>query len=133
MSADHEEIRDMAQDTERATVAETEEAPGLLRKITDELGITTPESRPAEAPRGPKGYRRSDERIREDVCEALIRETEVDVSDVTVDVSEGVVTLGGHVPIRRMRYMIEDVAAACRGVTDVDNGISVAQMPDPRV
>ena len=123
----------MAYDTEHETLAEREEKPGLLRTITDELGLTTPEPRPAEAPRGPKGYRRSDARIREDVCEALIRETRVDVSEVTVDVSEGHVTLDGHVPVRRMRYIIEDVAADCRGVKDVDNRISVARMTDPRV
>jgi osmotically-inducible protein OsmY len=116
----------MAQDTERETVAERRDEPGLLRKISDELGITTPETAPAETPRGPRGYRRSDERIREDVCEALIRETRADVSEVTVDVRDGTVTLGGHVPVRRMRYIIEDVAADCRGVTDVDNRIGVA-------
>jgi osmotically-inducible protein OsmY len=122
----------MAQDTEREAVAERREEPGLLRKITDELGITTPEPRPAEAPRGPRNYRRSDERIREDVCEALIRETRVDVSEVTVDVRDGTVTLDGHVPVRHMRYIIEDVAAACRGVNDVENRISVSQVPDSR-
>ena len=112
---------------------EQETRPGVLRKITDELGITTPEPPPAERPRGPRSYRRSDERIREDICESLIREDRVDVSEVTVDVEDGVVTLEGHVPVRRMRYLIEDVAAACRGVTDVNNRIRVAQMPDPRV
>ena len=112
---------------------EQQTGPGVLRKVTDELGITTPEAPPAEHPRGPGSYRRSDERIREDICESLTREDRVDVSEVTVEVQDGTVTLGGHVPVRRMRYLIEDVAAACRGVTDVNNGISVAQMPDPRV
>ena len=112
---------------------EQQTGPGVLRKVTDELGITTPEAPPAEHPRGPGSYRRSDERIREDICESLTREDRVDVSEVTVEVQDGTVTLEGHVPVRRMRYLIEDVAAACRGVTDVNNGISVAQMPDPRV
>lgn len=127
----------MAQDTERETLAEREEEPGFFRKITDELGLTAPDAAPdaapPERPRGARGYRRSDERIYEDVCEALIREPRVDVSEVTVEVRDGIVTLGGHVPVRRMRYMIEDIAAPCRGVKDVDNRISVAQMPDPRV
>lgn len=112
---------------------ERQSEPGMLRKLTDELGLTTPAVQPAEKPRGPKSYRRSDERIREDVCEALIREPQVDVSEVTVDVREGVVTLEGHVPVRRMRYVIEDVAAQCRGVSDVDNRVGVAHMPDPKV
>jgi len=121
----------MAQEHDSAISSDRE--PGVLRKIADELGITTPEAAPAERPRGPRSYRRSDERIYEDVCEALIREERVDVSDVTVAVKDGVVTLEGGVPVRRMRYMIEDIAVACRGVEDVDNRISVAQMPDPRV
>jgi osmotically-inducible protein OsmY len=122
----------MAHEHDSETIS-TDREPGMLRKITDELGITTPEAAPAEQPRGPRGYRRSDERIYEDVCEALIREERVDVSEVTVEVKDGLVTLGGHVPVRRMRYIIEDVAAGCRGVEDVDNRISAAQMPDPRV
>ncbi len=120
----------MAQEHE---TIDSKDEPGVLRQITDELGITTPEAAPSETPHGPRGYRRSDERIYEDVCEALIREERVDVSEVTVEVHDGTVTLGGHVPVRRMRYLIEDVAAACRGVKDVENRISAAQMPDPRV
>jgi len=50
----------------------------------------------------------------------------VDVSEVTVEVRDGHVTLDGAVPMRRMRYIIEDVAAACRGVNDVDNRVRVA-------
>jgi hypothetical protein len=36
--------------------------------------------------RGPKGYRRSDERIREDVCECLSADDRVDASDIDVTV-----------------------------------------------
>jgi hypothetical protein len=76
---------------------------------------------------GPKGYRRSDERIREDVCEALMSAVHLDASDVTVDVGEGVVTLQGIVPERRMKHAIEDIAAGCRGVSDVENRIRVVR------
>jgi osmotically-inducible protein OsmY len=102
-----------------------ESEPGVLRRLTDEIGLTTPEAH-SEAQPAPKGSRRSDERIREDICEALISEVRVDVSEVTVEVRDGHVTLDGAVPMRRMRYIIEDVAAACRGVNDVDNRIRVA-------
>ena len=79
------------------------------------------------APRGPKGYRRSDERVREDICEALMAATHLDASDVSVDVKEGVVILEGIVPERRMKHAIEDITADCRGVLDVENRIRVVR------
>ena len=116
-------MADESESTMRDNDGESE--PGVLRRLTDEIGLTTPEAH-SEAQPAPKGSRRSDERIREDICEALIREVRVDVSEVTVEVRDGHVTLDGAVPMRRMRYIIEDVAAACRGVNDVDNRIRVA-------
>jgi hypothetical protein len=95
---------------------------GVLRQLADELGITTPT---------PQGYQRSDERIREDVCERLWDEPHVEVGEVTVEVRDGVVILEGSVPQRQMKHAIEDIAAACRGVSDVDNRIRVA--PEPRI
>lgn len=91
---------------------------GVMRKLTDGLGITG---------RAPKGYQRSDERIREDVCERLWHEPAIDVGDVSVDVQDGVVRLEGTVPSRHMKHVIEDIAASCRGVTDVENRVSVAR------
>ena len=73
-----------------------------------------------------KTYRRSDERVREDVCERLIVAAGLDVTDVTVDVRAGIVTLEGTVPVRQMRYVIEDIAADTAGVQDVENHIRVA-------
>ena len=51
--------------------------------------------------KGPKGYKRSDERIREEVCEAMSREGYIDASDVEVTVEGGVVRLAGLVDSRR--------------------------------
>src|SRR5256885_12501149 len=42
--------------------------------------------------RGPKGYRRSDERIREEVMERLTFSPDIDASDVEVEVQDGVVS-----------------------------------------
>jgi hypothetical protein len=75
--------------------------------------------------RGPKGYKRSDERLREDISERLMYSTYLDSSDVSVEVADGVVTLEGTVPERSMRHAIEDVADSCPGVRDVDNKIRV--------
>jgi hypothetical protein len=75
--------------------------------------------------RGPKGYKRSDERIQEDLCEHLMDIADIDSSDVSVQVRDGCVLLDGTVPVRSMRYEIEDIAATTLGVTDVENHIRV--------
>jgi osmotically-inducible protein OsmY len=61
------------------------------------------------------------------VCERLWRDPRVDVSDVSVEVSDAVVTLEGSVPDRQMKHAIEDIAASCRGVMEVENRIRVAR------
>jgi hypothetical protein len=80
--------------------------------------------------RGPKGYERSDERIREDVSDRLMYRYDIDSSEVSVTVAAGTVTLDGTVPERRMKHAIEDLAVHCAGVKDVDNRIRV-QRPAP--
>ncbi|MDN7424903.1 BON domain-containing protein [Burkholderia sp. AU45388] len=81
--------------------------------------------------RGPKGYTRSDERIREDVCERLAHALEIDVSDVSVQVSAGRVELDGTVPARWMKHDIEDLADGCLGVRDVENRVRVRRADEP--
>ena len=101
---------------------------GTLRKITDELGITQPASSHQHTSQpAPGAGQRSDARIREDVCERLLHEARVDVSDVSVEVHEAVVTLEGSVRYRDMKHAIEDIVASCRGVADVENRIRVAR------
>lgn len=73
----------------------------------------------------PKGYVRSDERVREIVCEYLAH-SGLDVSDVSVSVAQGCVTLEGTAPDRRTKHRIEDSVDACAGVRDVDNRIRIA-------
>jgi len=80
---------------------------------------------PSRHPLAPRGIRRSDAELYEDICEALLQRDDVDSSDVTVAVREGEVTLDGSVPERGMRYLIEDPAAGHPAVTDVDNRIKV--------
>jgi hypothetical protein len=69
--------------------------------------------------RGPKGYRRTDERILEDVNEALYRDHIVDASDVEVEVQEGEVTLRGTVTEREAKRAAEDCAWSVSGVRNV--------------
>lgn len=72
---------------------------------------------------GPNGYRRSDERILEDVCERLMQHGRIDARNVDVIVSNGEVTLRGSVPSREMKRTAEDVSESVFGVVDVRNEI----------
>ena len=68
---------------------------------------------------GPQGYSRSDERIREDICDELTRRRDVDPRRVVVTVRNGEVTLEGTVDSLEMRRLVDDVASACTGVTQL--------------
>lgn len=74
---------------------------------------------------GPKGYRRSDERIREEVCESLMRHPGIDASEFEVRVKEGVVTLLGSVPDRWMKRASEWVVDGVSGVRDIRNELNI--------
>lgn len=74
---------------------------------------------------GPKGYERSDERIREDICERLTEHDAIDASNIEVRVAEGVVQLSGEVPERYMKHLAEDAVVDAVGVKDVDNTLRV--------
>lgn len=77
--------------------------------------------------RGPRGYRRSDERIREDVNDRLSDDGFVDASDIEVTVSNGEVTLSGTVSNRAQKRRAEDIADMVSAVSNVQNNIRVAQ------
>lgn len=77
------------------------------------------------AGRGPKNYKRSDERIREDVNERLTRHPDLDATDVDVRVSNCEVTLMGVVEDRHAKRLAEDIAEDVWGVDDVKNDLKV--------
>jgi osmotically-inducible protein OsmY len=76
--------------------------------------------------RGPKGYRRSDERIREDVSDRLTDDAYVDASEIEVSVEGSEVTLTGSVVSRNARRRAEDLAERVSGVTHVQNNLRVS-------
>jgi hypothetical protein len=86
---------------------------------------------PSFAGRGPKGWRRSDERVHEDVCEALAMHPAIDASGLEVEVHDGVVTLRGAVDDRTSKRLAVDVAESVSGVTDVQSQVR-AQRPEER-
>jgi BON domain len=75
--------------------------------------------------RGPKGYRRTDDQIREDVSLRLTYDPDVDASGLEVRVSNGVVSLTGDVTDRHQKRLAEMIADDVLGVEDVENGLKV--------
>lgn len=82
------------------------------------------------AGRGPKGYTRSDERIREDVSDRLTAHGEIDARDVDVRIQGGEVTLLGFVDSRHAKRAAEDVAEDVPGVRQVHNQLRVRSHAD---
>jgi osmotically-inducible protein OsmY len=80
--------------------------------------------------KGPKNWQRSDERIREEVNEALARHPEIDASEIEVKVQGGEVTLTGTVTERRAKRQAEDVVERVFGVSEVQNQIRVKSGQD---
>src|SRR4051812_19430912 len=72
---------------------------------------------------GPRRAPRSDERIREEVCDRLMDDRHVDATDIEVRVEGGEVTLTGTVDRRDTRRRAEDIAEAVGGVTHVQNNL----------
>ena len=81
--------------------------------------------------RGPRGYTRSDERIREEVSDWLMEDRYVDASEIDVTVAAGEVTLAGTVDSREMKRRAEDIAASALGVKDVHNSLRVRSQSNP--
>ena len=75
--------------------------------------------------RGPKGYTRSDERIREDVSDKLSDDPYIDASDLEVAVSNREVTLSGAVDSRQAKRRAEDIAERVSAVSHVSNNLRV--------
>ena len=75
--------------------------------------------------RGPKGYQRPDERLKEDISERLRDDPRIDASEITVDVTGGRVSLSGEVDSRRTKHQVEDLVDACRGVQEIDNRLRI--------
>ena len=80
---------------------------------------------------GPQGYRRSDERIMEDVNEMLTQAPDLDPSNITVEVHNGEVTLKGTVSDREDKRQAEDIAESCAGVKEVQNQLRVKREEEP--
>lgn len=77
------------------------------------------------AGKGPKGFRRSDERLNEATCDCLERNGQLDASGIEVTCKDGIVTLKGTVDSRRAKRLAEEAAEGVYGVKDVMNELKV--------
>lgn len=82
--------------------------------------------------RGPKGYRRSDERIREDVSDRLTDDGWLDASAIEVAVKDGEVTLSGTVHARDDKRRAELLAESVSGVDNVQNNLRLDRGTETR-
>jgi|SRR5688572_5108771 len=74
---------------------------------------------------GPKGYRRSDDRIREDVSDRLSDDDMLNAGNIEVVVNNCDVTLTGTVDSRWAKRRAEDLAESISGVDNVSNQLRV--------
>ena len=74
---------------------------------------------------GPKNYKRSDDRIYEEVCEALMKDRHVDASTIGVKVEKRVVYLSGKVNSRQIKKLAEAIVEDLPGVQDVRNELTI--------
>lgn len=80
--------------------------------------------------KGPRGYHRSTERIREDVCDRLSEDDRLDASDIEVQIQNDEVILTGSVHSREDKRRAEDLAESISGVRNVENRLRVSRGED---
>jgi hypothetical protein len=82
---------------------------------------------------GPKGYKRSDTRIQEDVNDALMDDDFVDATHIEVIVKDAEVTLEGFVEDRITKRRAEDVVCNVRGVKDCHNHLKIRPLSQTNI
>lgn len=92
----------------------------------DQYARDARDARPSYRGRGPKNWRRSDERICETINELLTDHDGIDATHIEVSVKDAEVTLDGGVGSRWEKRLAEDIALACGGVRDVHNRLRIA-------
>jgi hypothetical protein len=93
--------------------------------VYDSRNRQAPEDRGSNRGRGPRGYQRSDDRIREEVCERLTDDERIDASDVEVAVSSCEVALSGSVRTREQKRRAIDIAEDVSGVHHVRSRLKI--------
>ena len=79
---------------------------------------------------GPKNYTRSDDRIREDICDRLTAHGLVNASEIDVIVKQGEVTLEGQVDNLQSRGLVDELFNDIDGIREVHNHLSTSDRED---
>jgi osmotically-inducible protein OsmY len=79
--------------------------------------------------KGPSNYERSDERVKELICERLSDDDDIDASGISVTVSDGEAKLEGTVSSRWEKYLVEDCAEQC-GAKEITNNLKIEARAD---
>lgn len=87
--------------------------------------IRSEASRENHSGKGPKGYKRSPERIKDEACELLARDWELDASEIEVEVEDNCIILKGEVNTRSDKRLAEFLVENIAGVVDVYNQIKI--------
>jgi len=75
--------------------------------------------------KGPKGYKRSDERIKDDVNDRLSDDSFIDASEIDVTCEDCEIVLTGTVDSKEEKRRAEDIAERVSGVKNVENRLKV--------
>lgn len=75
--------------------------------------------------KGPRGFDISDQKIYENVCEALASSMELDASDIDVEVMDSTVTLKGSVEDENRCHLSQLLVQEVAGVTEVVNELKI--------
>lgn len=109
--------------------------PTLEDRSSESQGTWRPSSSGPSGPasghrgKGPKGYRRTDARILEDVCDRLGDADDVDATRLECTVENGEVALGGTVRTTAERRRAAEIAESVSGVLAVRDLIHVERDP----
>lgn len=75
--------------------------------------------------KGPKGYVRSEQRIKDEASEILTHDYDLDASEIEIEIKDRCLILRGEVKNRRDKrlaeYLVEDIS----GIEDVDNQLRI--------
>lgn len=75
--------------------------------------------------RGPKNFKRNDDRISDDIHDKIDRHLDIDAREVIIEVKDGDVTLRGTVFERADKRLIEEIVEDVFGVKNVQNMLRV--------
>lgn len=80
------------------------------------------------AGKGPRDWKRSDETIKEEACEALTQDRDIDASEIEVEVKNGIIYLSGTVDNRYAKRLAEECVENIFGVQDVQNQLKAGHL-----